>query len=198
MTKSVVQTLLELWQAWCRDHLPGEPVPVTNHPLSEEPFPNVQSEFPLTQLRSYRWSLERGDQHLPFRCPPWGSCRLQWGHTSVFSAPSWTNQVTSAILWKSCPRGLSPSWSPFSGHALIVWCPLYIEVPKPAHSSWGGAAPVQSGTTTSPDQPAMLCLMHPRKRLALLAAGACYWHVLNLPSTQTNRHKDLPSAQTNQ
>ncbi|KAK4806146.1 hypothetical protein QYF61_001069 [Mycteria americana] len=39
-------------QAWCRDHFPGEPVPVTDHPLSEEPFPYVQSELPLTQLHS--------------------------------------------------------------------------------------------------------------------------------------------------
>ncbi|KAK4807096.1 hypothetical protein QYF61_018437 [Mycteria americana] len=52
MTKSVIQTLLELRQAWCCDHFPGEPVPVTNHPLSEEPFPNVQSELPLRQLHS--------------------------------------------------------------------------------------------------------------------------------------------------
>ncbi|KAK4806763.1 hypothetical protein QYF61_005559 [Mycteria americana] len=39
-------------QAWCRDHFPGEPVPVIDHPLSEEPFPNVQSELPPTQLHS--------------------------------------------------------------------------------------------------------------------------------------------------
>ncbi|KAJ7407272.1 hypothetical protein WISP_127769 [Willisornis vidua] len=28
MDLSVVQMLLELWQAWCYDHFPGEPVPV--------------------------------------------------------------------------------------------------------------------------------------------------------------------------
>jgi len=44
--------LLELGQAWCRDNFPGEPVPVTNHLLSEELFPNVSSELSLTQLRS--------------------------------------------------------------------------------------------------------------------------------------------------
>ena len=44
--------VLELWQAWCRDSFPGEPVPVTNHPLSEESFSNVQSELHLTQLHS--------------------------------------------------------------------------------------------------------------------------------------------------
>ena len=38
--------LLELWQAWGRDRFPREAVPVTKHTLSEEPFPNVQSELP--------------------------------------------------------------------------------------------------------------------------------------------------------
>ena len=52
MTKKVVQTLLELQQVWCHDRFPEESVPVTNHPLSEEPVPNVQSELPLTQLHS--------------------------------------------------------------------------------------------------------------------------------------------------
>jgi len=33
MTKSVVQTLLELSQAWCPDHFPWEPLLVTDHPL---------------------------------------------------------------------------------------------------------------------------------------------------------------------
>ena len=41
--------LLELWQAWCFDHFP---VPVTDHPLSEEPFPIVQPELPLIQFHS--------------------------------------------------------------------------------------------------------------------------------------------------
>jgi len=31
---------------------PREPVPVTNHPLGEEPCPNAQSELPLMQLHS--------------------------------------------------------------------------------------------------------------------------------------------------
>ena len=44
MTKSIVQTLLELCRAWCRDHFPGEPVPGTDYPLDEEPFPHVQSK----------------------------------------------------------------------------------------------------------------------------------------------------------
>lgn len=46
MTKSIVQTLLELSQAWSNDQFPGEPVPVPEHPLSEEPLPNAHTELP--------------------------------------------------------------------------------------------------------------------------------------------------------
>lgn len=49
MTKSIAQTL---WQTWCHDHFPGEAVPVTDHPLTEEPLPNVQPQVPLMQLHS--------------------------------------------------------------------------------------------------------------------------------------------------
>lgn len=45
MIKHIIQTLLEVWQVWCRDHSPGEPVPVTDHLLSEEPSPNVQTYY---------------------------------------------------------------------------------------------------------------------------------------------------------
>ena len=38
MTKSIVQMLLELWQAWCHDHLAGEPVPVTWPPSQWRTF----------------------------------------------------------------------------------------------------------------------------------------------------------------
>ena len=86
--------LLEFWQDWSHDHSPGKPGPGTDHRLSEEPFPNVQSELCLMQLhsislfpvtshqRATRLVRERpaSHLHLPFHCPPWGSCRLQWGH----------------------------------------------------------------------------------------------------------------------
>lgn len=45
---------------------------------------------------SYYWPAER-DQHLPFHCPPWRSCRLRWGHLLAFSSLSCTNQVTSDL-----------------------------------------------------------------------------------------------------
>lgn len=40
-----VQPLLELWQAWCDSHFPGELL----SPLREEPFPDVQPEVALMQ-----------------------------------------------------------------------------------------------------------------------------------------------------
>ncbi|GAB0184693.1 hypothetical protein GRJ2_000934600 [Grus japonensis] len=52
MTESIIQTLLELSQARRCDHFPGEPVPVPNHPLSEEPFPDIQPKPPPSQLHS--------------------------------------------------------------------------------------------------------------------------------------------------
>ena len=95
MTKSIVQMLLELWQVWCHDHFTEEPVPVTNHPLSEEPFPNVQSELPLVQPHSISSCPVAGHQReisTPWlHCPPWGRCRLRWGHK-----PSNLRQTTQA------------------------------------------------------------------------------------------------------
>lgn len=38
--------------AWYSDQLPGKSVPVTEYFLSEEPFPSVQSEFPVVELHS--------------------------------------------------------------------------------------------------------------------------------------------------
>lgn len=39
--KSVVQTFLELRQAWCYDHFPWEPDPVLNNSLGEKRFPDI-------------------------------------------------------------------------------------------------------------------------------------------------------------
>ena len=70
MTKSIVQMLLELGQAWCHVHFPGDPVPVTGHPLSEEHFPNVQSELPLTELHSISSCLITGHQRAEINISP--------------------------------------------------------------------------------------------------------------------------------
>lgn len=92
---------------------------------------------------SCHWSPEKGSQHIPLCCPPWESCRLQWGHPSVFSSPSWISQVTSVTSHKSCPQGLWLSWSPSSRHTPIVWYPSYIEAPEAAHGTQSRAAPLQ-------------------------------------------------------
>lgn len=52
MAKSFIQPLHEFCQAWDHDHFLGDPVPMTDHTLSEEPFPNVQAYLPLLQLPS--------------------------------------------------------------------------------------------------------------------------------------------------
>ena len=143
MTKTILQTLLELWQASCCDHFPEDPVPVTNHPLRDDHFPNVQSELSLTvsfhSFMSCCWSPER-DQNLPLRCPLEEA--VDCGEVTPQPSPRWTSQVTSAAPHKPCPQGLSPSWLSSFGHTLIVWC-LYIEAPKTALSTRGGATPVQ-------------------------------------------------------
>lgn len=45
-----IQNLIELCEAWCSNFFPGKPAPGADHPLSEEPFPNVQSEPLLREL----------------------------------------------------------------------------------------------------------------------------------------------------
>ena len=49
MPERTVQTLLELQQAWCHDHYPGEPVPVLSHPLVIKLFliPNLNLPWVL-------------------------------------------------------------------------------------------------------------------------------------------------------
>jgi len=48
MSESIVQMLPELDLG----HFPGEPVPVPEHPLGAEPFPNTQPDPPLSQLHA--------------------------------------------------------------------------------------------------------------------------------------------------
>ena len=68
MSESVFQTLLELQQAQCHDHCPGEPIPQPHYPLSEEPFPDIQPEPPITgscrSLGFCCWSPESRDECL--------------------------------------------------------------------------------------------------------------------------------------
>lgn len=71
MTKSIVQTLFELWQVWYRNHFHEEAVPVSNLLLSEEPFLSVPLELLLVQVHSISScpiavSPERGHQLLQY------------------------------------------------------------------------------------------------------------------------------------
>lgn len=47
MSEGIVQVLLELCQAWYCDYFFGQPVPMPNHPLGKELFPDIQPK--LTQ-----------------------------------------------------------------------------------------------------------------------------------------------------
>lgn len=42
--KDTVRMPLKPWQAWGTDHLSKKPVPVFDHPLWKETFPNIKSE----------------------------------------------------------------------------------------------------------------------------------------------------------
>ncbi|GAB0202878.1 cAMP-dependent protein kinase inhibitor alpha [Grus japonensis] len=68
MTESVIQMLLELSQAQCCDHFPREPVPVPDHPLSEEPFPDIQPKPPRLQLHSVPSGSIAGHQREEIKC----------------------------------------------------------------------------------------------------------------------------------
>lgn len=85
MSRSIIQMVLVLWQVWCHDHFLGKLFQVTSDLLNEKHFPKGQTELPLMKVPSIflpshslssHWSPERGDQHLPFCCPPWGSFSL--------------------------------------------------------------------------------------------------------------------------
>lgn len=70
--KTIVQMFPELWQAqeW---PFPGKSVPVLDHSVGEEPFPNVQPELVLTTWSHSPepccWSLERRDWCWPSASP---------------------------------------------------------------------------------------------------------------------------------
>lgn len=54
--------LCELQQACCCDQFLGEPIPVPDHFLSEEAFPNIQYEPLLTQLQAIPMGPISGQQ----------------------------------------------------------------------------------------------------------------------------------------
>ena len=50
--KCHIYTVSKYLQGWWLHHFPGQPVPMLDHPLSEEIFPNIQPKPPLTQLEA--------------------------------------------------------------------------------------------------------------------------------------------------
>ena len=109
------------------------------------------------------------------------SCRqvVDSNEVSPQSTLSWTNAVSSPTPCKSCALLLSPPLLPTFGHILFL-SPAYILEPKTSQRSPAEAAQMlrYSGTITSFDQLAILCLTHPRKGLALLATRhivGLYW-----------------------
>lgn len=149
------------------DYFPGEPVPEPEHPLGGKPSPSTPSERPLAAWLhfhgSYCWSPERSAPCL--HCPASVDC----DEVTPQPPPRWTSQMPSAAPHKPCPQGLSASSSPSLELSLTVWCPPYAEVPRTAHRTRGGAAPVQSRVGQAPPS-AVLCLTHFRTCLALWAA----------------------------
>lgn len=63
-----VHTLVELQQAPCHDHCPGEPLPQVNHPLMKNLFIVARFNFPCHGFMSFSQVLsllpERGDQNI--------------------------------------------------------------------------------------------------------------------------------------
>lgn len=75
----------EFCQAWCCDHLTGEPVPVPKNLPGEEPFPDVPLELPLKQLHSISLCSDTGGQrdgqHLLICCPlALRMCDFRWSY----------------------------------------------------------------------------------------------------------------------
>jgi len=70
MSESIVQMLLELWEAQCHGHFPGEDVLVPDHSIVKNLFlisnlPN-HSFMPFPQILLL---VTRGDQCLPLHSP---------------------------------------------------------------------------------------------------------------------------------
>ena len=68
MSQSFIQMLLELHEARCRDHCPGQPVPCL--PASgEELFSNTQPDPPLKQLHAVASYHITSPENRALRCP---------------------------------------------------------------------------------------------------------------------------------
>ena len=48
----LVYVLFEYLQGWWLNHFPGQPIPMSDNPLSKKIFPNIQPKSPLPQLEA--------------------------------------------------------------------------------------------------------------------------------------------------
>lgn len=89
--ESIVQKLLELRWAWCCDHFPGGPVPVSSHPLGKKLLPGIQPKPPLTQLHEISLNPVSGHKSEEISACPSSSPREgveQHNEVSLLSPPS--------------------------------------------------------------------------------------------------------------
>lgn len=93
--------LLSIYRPGASTHLARKPVPVSDHPPSDDIFLNVHSETCLVLLCAAQYPGSRG-QHLPPCFPAPGGCREQQGDLSATSFPDWTNQVSSTSRHRTC------------------------------------------------------------------------------------------------
>lgn len=85
MSENVVLTLLELQQAWCHEHCPGEPVPLRDDPMVKT-LPRISNVIlPLCNFVPFPPVTREKRSALLLCSPLWGSCRLQWDLPSAFS-----------------------------------------------------------------------------------------------------------------
>lgn len=102
--KSIVQMLLNHWQAWGINHLFRQPVPVFGHPIDKEMIPNVQFNPPLLNILLDKHHKPDGKSyHCLYIIAPYQTCHqqsllviiLQWYVASAFLlCPSKDNRLT--------------------------------------------------------------------------------------------------------
>lgn len=95
-----------------------------------------------------------------------------------------------ALLWAEQTQGPQtlPNLCSPPLDSLIALCPSYVVAPKPAPSSGGEATQHSAERDNLFPYPAVLALVHPRVRQALLAARVHCWLGFNLPPTRMPRY----------
>lgn len=161
--------LLDL-SAWCSDHFPGKPIPMSNHPLKKNPFSNIQPKPSLTQLQAVSSSPVPGHYRV---CPssfPHEEA-IHFDEVLPQSPPGWRD--LSYLLYNF------PS-KPFTDFVVLLWtCSnnliwfLYCGAQNcQKNFRQGFPSAEQSGKSLSLFWLIMLCLMLLWTQLALLAARA--------------------------